>query len=147
MNINPIQQGHENLQTSFKKGLYFTKSSHIEISKKFQNTLTSNETIRESKEGFKYIVDTQTPQALKEKLAKIPFIKQLAEKYDTFIFCGEPFKCSFFNDYYSYLRVMWADRTKANVRIETFSGQSSISEQKAQEHMLNSLEKASCNIK
>jgi len=67
----------------FKAGLYFSKVSNV-IFNKEANYIT-NKPVKVSSDGFKYIEDTELPEEMKKRFANIPFIYDLAQKFDTFI--------------------------------------------------------------
>ena len=82
MKINSIDKYR--IQPSMQAGLYFCKTSNVIFNK--NANYKTEEIVKISQDGFKYTEETRIPQIIKEKFAKIPFIKNLAEKFDTFIF-------------------------------------------------------------
>ena len=108
MKVNPVTQSNHQNQTSFN-GLYFVKNPTVLFDKSANIDVFANEAVSLSKEGFKYIEDTIISPKMKDKISNIPFIKDLAEKFDTFVYLSKPFKNDYYNKYYSHLKVRWAD--------------------------------------
>ena len=138
MKINSID--NYRIQPSMQAGLYFSKTSNVIFNK--NANYKTEEIVKLSQEGFKYIEDTKTPQIIKEKFAKIPFIKNLAEKFDTFIFFREIPKGAYKNfDNFSYTKISWGDTTKKMAEIRRAEGNSPISQTLATEKMFKNIEK------
>lgn len=128
------------IQPSMQAGLYFSKTSNVLFNK--NANYKTGEIVKLSQEGFKYIEDTKTTQIIKEKFANIPFIKNLAEKFDTFIFFREIPKGLYKNfDNFSFTKISWCDTTKKMAEIRRAEGNSPISQTLATEKMFKNIEK------
>ena len=134
------------ISPSMKKGLYFTKKSNViyNINPTFQ--YMTDEIVKVSEEGSRYIEDNLILPSIKERFAKIPFIKELAKKFDTFVFFREIPKgdCCHFN-HLTYATIGWADYSKEAAQRKAVMGKSSISQKLATEDMFNNLEKGVFN--
>ena len=145
MKINSIDKYR--IQPSMQAGLYFCKTSNVIFNK--NANYKTEEIVKISQDGFKYTEETRIPQIIKEKFAKIPFIKNLAEKFDTFIFFSEIPKGAYMNfDNFSYTKISWGDTTKKIAQERVAEGNSPISQTLATEKMLKNIEKENfANIK
>ena len=100
MQIKPISSNlNNNNNISFKNGLYFAKTPYILFNKKTSINYFANEKFKynifnseilTSKEGFRYIKDDITSADIKKEVTNLPFIKDLAERFDTFVVCHKP---------------------------------------------------------
>ena len=147
MQIQPINCNLNN-KTSFKKGLYFAKTPYILFNKKTPINYFANEKFKynifnseilTSKEGFRYIKDDTTSTNIKKKIADLPFIKDLSERFDTFVVCHKPSFTDTLKKYSSVLEVFWADYSKGQVQNEVVIGFAKKSEADAIENMLHNL--------
>lgn len=141
MKINPIAftQSNQQNQTSFN-GLYFVKNPTVLFDKSAKLDIFANEAVSLSKEGFKYVEDTVVSPKLKDKISNIPFIKDLAEKFDTFVYLSKPFNNTYYNKYYSHLKVKWADSSSALPKKCDVIGSSPKSPNAAVNNMVKNLE-------
>lgn len=132
-----------NYEPSMKAGLYFTKTSNVLFNKSKNLKYITDEIVKVSNEGSRYIEDTQISEAMKKRFMQIPFIKQLAEKFDTFIFFREiPKDESFFKlDHISYSKISWADYSLKNAQSRDFVGKSRNSQLEATKNMLMNIDK------
>ena len=69
----------------------------------------------------------------------MPFIKDLAERFDTFVVCHKPSFIDNLKKYSSVLEVFWADYSKGQVQNEVVIGYSKKSEIAAVENMIHNL--------
>ena len=132
----------------FKKGLYFAKTPYILFNKKTPINYFANEKFKynifnseilTSKEGFRYIKDDITSADIKKEVTNLPFIKDLAERFDTFVVCHKPSFIDNLKKYSSVLEVFWADYSKGQVQNEVVIGYSKKSETAAVENMIHNL--------
>ncbi len=139
MRIQSIKNYHA---PSMKSGLYFTKTSSVLFNQDPTIKYATNSVINVSKEGSRYIKDTQIPQKIKDKFSEIPFIKELAEKFDTFIHFHETPKGSNYNqfEHVSYAKISWADYSQKYAQHRNFVGRSPISQDLATEKMFKNIE-------
>ena len=145
MKIMPISKS-SNLDknaSSFKAGLYFAKTPYILFNKKasidYSRYNPIKNTILKSKEGFRYIKDDITSADIKKEVTNLPFIKDLAERFDTFVVCHKPSFIDNLKKYSSVLEVFWADYSKGQVQNEVVIGYSKKSETDAVENMIHNL--------
>ena len=136
-------QSIENRYTpSMKAGLYFSKTSNVLFNQNASIKYATDEIVKISKEGSRYIEDTAISQTIKDRYAKIPFIKELSEKFDTFVHFHETAKGGHANqfNYISYTKVSWADYSKKQAEQRDFIGQSPVSQELATEKMFRNVE-------
>ena len=69
----------------------------------------------------------------------MPFIKDLAERFDTFVVCHKPSFIDNLKKYSSVLEVFWADYSKGQVQNKVVIGYSKKSETDAVENMIHNL--------
>ena len=136
MLIQPVT--NYNQQPNFQAGLYFTKSSVF--SKNCANISHVRKCAMASAEGYRYFPDTQIKPEIAERLKQIPIIKELAEKFDTFIFFTEDAK-GINEKYTSFVRVTWADPGKKNLQRKGYIGLSEKSSEEATENLLDKMGK------
>ena len=79
------------------------------------------------------------PADIKKEVANLPFIKDLAEKFDTFVVCHKPSFIDNLKKYSSVLEVFWADYSKGQVQNEVVIGYSKKSKTDAVENMIHNL--------
>ena len=148
MHIQSINNSQNN--PSMKAGLYFTKKSNVLFNKNNNVNFLTDDIVKTSKDGFRYIEDTSISQSVKDRFAEIPFIKSLAEKFDTFIFFREMPKGSknnFSIENFSFTKISWADETKNHAQQRIVNGSSPISQEFATNKMFTNLEHNNfCNI-
>lgn len=133
-----------NSAPSMKAGLYFSKTSNVLFNQNPNINYVTNEVVKISKEGSRYIEDTTIPQVIKKYFAEIPFIKELAQKFDTFIhFCKVP-KGGRFNksEFVAYAKISWADYSKKYAEQKDFIGTSTVSQEAALYDLFRQLENA-----
>ena len=147
MQIQPISSNLNN-DISFKNGLYFAKTPYILFNKKTSINYFANEKFKynifnseilTSKEGFRYIKDDITSADIKKEVTNLPFIKDLSERFDTFVVCHKPSFIYNLKKYSSVLEVFWADYSKGQVQNEVVIGYSKKSETAAVENMIHNL--------
>ena len=147
MQIQPISSNLNN-DISFKNGLYFAKTPYILFNKKTSINYFANEKFKynifnseilTSKEGFRYIKDDITSADIKKEVTNLPFIKDLSERFDTFVVCHKPSFIDNLKKYSSVLEVFWADYSKGQVQNEVVIGYSKKSETAAVENMIHNL--------
>lgn len=114
MKVNPITytQSNQQNQTSFQRGLYFVQSPTVLFDKTAKLDSFAKKIVSSSNEGYRYIEDTAISPKIKERIANIPFVKDLADKFDTFVYLSKPFKNNYYNKHYSHLKIIWADESK-----------------------------------
>ena len=78
-------------------------------------------------------------QHIKNKITNLPFIKDLTEKFDTFVVCHKPSFINNLKTHSSVLEVFWADYSKGQVQNEVVIGYSKKSETNAVENMIHNL--------
>lgn len=137
MNINPINNQQNN--TVFQKGLYFTKHPTVLFNNNAKFDGIIKDTISTSKEGFRYIENKNISNKIQENITNNPFIKDLAEKFDTFVYIRNPFKCPDFNNFCSHIKIKWFDSSKNIVETRDVVGISKDSKKLAQASMLDKL--------
>ena len=137
-----------NNRVSFSKGLYFTKTPYILFNKKTPINYFANEKfkynlynskISTSKEGFRYIEDDIISLSMKKKISDASFIKDLSEKFDTFVVAHKPSFIDEVKKYTSVLEIFWADYSKDEAQNEVVIGHSKNSESCAVDNMLHKL--------
>lgn len=141
MRIQSIDNSKQNL--SMKAGLYFTKNSNVLYNKDINIKYLTNEVVKVSKEGSRYIEDNLIPQSIKERFANNPFIKGLSEKFDTFVFFREVPKEHKSNSGFhniSFAQIGWADYSKGMAQKREVQGCSPISQEIATDKMFKNLE-------
>lgn len=122
--------------TSFQKGVYFVKNPSIIFEKKQKVIVAHKDIFSVSQDGFKYIENKNIKADLKNRITNAPFIKELAEKFDTFVYLSKPLKNDYYNKkYYSHMKIKWAENKKCDV-----IGGSADSAKAAVASMLNNLE-------
>lgn len=136
MLIQPVT--NYNQQPNFQAGLYFTKSSVL--SKNCPNIRFARESAMESAEGYKYFPDIQIKPEIAERLKQIPFVKNLAEKFDTFIFFTKDAK-GINEKYTSFVSVTWADPGKKILQRKRYIGLSENSSEEATANLLDKMGK------
>lgn len=124
------------------KGLYFTKVSSVLFNKNAK--YITQEPVKTSEKGIRYIENTEISKSLKERFLKIPFIKELSENFDTFIFFREipkGHKNNFLKEHMAFTKISWADFSKEYAQVRRVDGHSPVSEDLALEKMFKNLEK------
>ena len=127
------------------KGLYFTKTSNVLFNKDKSINYLNNDAVKISEQGFRYIEDTSVAENIKEKFANIPFVKNLAEKFDVFVFFRElpvGHHNNFGNTHFAFSKISWAeigDKEAAEIRIA--KGNSPVLQEYATEKMFKNIEK------
>ena len=140
MRISSINNFETN--PSMKAGLYFTKTSSVLFNKDTNVKNISKEVVKVSKEGSRYIEDVHILPEIKERFAKIPFIRNLAEKFDTFLYFHQTPKGERTNqfEHVSFAKVSWSDYSKNSVEKREFEGRSPITQELATEKMFKNIE-------
>ena len=130
------------------KGLYFSKVSNVLFNKDAK--YITQKQVKISEHGIRYIEDTSIPQKIKERFQNNPFIKELAEQFDTFVFFRELPKGHENNlgwGHFSYAKISWADFSKNMAQKRTVDGNSAISVNFATDKMFKNLEqKIFCDV-
>lgn len=139
MKISAINSNTQN-NPSFQKGLYFTKTSTVMFDKSKSLNCWAREHISTSSDGFKYLENKSASKSLKETIANIPFVKDLAERFDTFVYLRKPFRSPYFGKNYSPLKIQWFDESKGAVQSVEVLGKDGFSNDKAVKNMINNLE-------
>ena len=132
---------------AMKAGLYFTKKSNVLYNKDKKIRYVTDEVVKVSKEGSRYIEDNLISKSIKDRFANIPFIKELSEKFDTFIFFRELPKEHKNNSGFhnlSFAKIGWADYSKGMAETREVQGCSQISQELATERMFKNLK--DCNF-
>ena len=75
-----IQQ--QNSYNPNMKALYFAKTTPL-CNKSLNYVNKADQKI--SKNGFKYLEDKVTDKSIKKRIANIPFVKEMAKKFETFV--------------------------------------------------------------
>ena len=125
------------------KGLYFTKRPNIEFNKSASILrLNPADYINVSEKGVRYLADNTITKEIKERFASIPFIKNLVEQFDTFIFFKElpmehPDNLS--SQHLSIARISWLDDAKNSNELRLVSGNSAVSKEFATDKMFINL--------
>lgn len=142
MKVNPITftQSNQQNQTSFQRGLYFVQSPTVLFDKTAKLDVLTKKIVSSSEEGYRYIEATAISPKIKEKIANIPFVKGLAEKFDTFVYLSKPFKNDYYNKHYSHLKIKWADSSKDIPQKCDVIGSSPVSSKAAVSEMIKNLE-------
>ena len=136
-----------NYAPTMMAGLYFTKTSSVLFNKNPNIKYATDELVKVSKEGSRYIEDTNISQVMKERFSKIPFIKKLAEQFDTFVHFHESPKGSTISkfEHVSYAKISWADYSKKSAEAREFLGMSRLSQESAKNRMFKELTNAQLN--
>ena len=136
-------QSIANNSPSMKSGLYFTKTSNVLFNKNPDIKYMTDEIVKVSKEGSRYIEDTKISQTLKDRFAQIPLVKELAAKFDTFIHFHEIQKGGKNSQFenVSCTQIIWADSKKPSIEKREFVGRSPLSKESATDKMLQNIEK------
>ena len=144
MQLHPI--GTPNNTPTMRAGLYFAKKSDLFLNKNTNIKHTTNEVIKISKEGYKFIEDRLIPETIKKRFARIPFIEELSKRFDTFIFYREIPKNKKRNpfNHLSLVKLIWKDNIKNETEIREAIGISPISQDLATNQMFIELE--NCNL-
>lgn len=131
-----------NRKPSMKAGLYFTKNSNVLFNKNSNIKYVTDEVVKVSQEGSRYIEDTGILQVIKDKFAEIPFIKNLSEQFDTFIHFKEAPKCERTSQFenVSYAKIIWADSSKESAEQREFIGRSPVSQKLATKKLFKNIE-------
>ena len=123
------------------KGLYFTKISSVLFNKNAK--YITQEPVKTSEKGIRYIENTEIPKNIKDRFLKIPFIKELSENFDTFIFFREipkGHRNNFLKEHIACTKISWADFSKEYAQVRRVDGHSPVSEDLALEKMFKNLE-------
>ena len=125
-----------------RKSLYTFYEGRTLFNQNASIKYATDEIVKISKEGSRYIEDSAISQTIKDRYAKIPFIKELSEKFDTFVHFHETAKGGHANqfNYISYTKVSWADYSKKQAEQRDFIGQSPVSQELATEKMFRNVE-------
>ena len=124
--------------TNFGKGIYFSHISNICFNKTAK--FTNKEGVKISEEGYKYIEQTQLSKQIKDKFKNNKFIKNISEKFDTFIWFEEIQKNKSAGlPNVSMAKVMWHNPIEKYPQIRPFLGTSNISKEDALEKMFNKI--------
>lgn len=123
---------------SFTNGLYFSKASNVCFNKTAEFVNKSG--MKVSKDGYKYI-EQVLPKNVQSMFEKNPFIKGLAEKFDTFIWFSKIPKNSVIDgsSNIALAKVMWADTTKDKAQTKMFFGISHESIKDAQNKLFDNI--------
>ncbi len=138
-----MQVSKINYQNSpeFKAGLYFSRSSSVLFNRNHNITFRTPDQPQVSSEGFRYFEDKNIPEELKERFANIPFVKKLAQKFDTFIWTGFSREGVFGNRNIVVTKIAWADLSKDAAQKECVVAESKISKEDSFDKMFEKLEK------
>ena len=126
---------------NFKNGLFFTKSSSVLFNKSENVSYLSEEIVKKSPTGARYIENTSISASVKEAFAKIPFIKNLAEKFDTFVWFSHIPKESANEKFQTIAKISWADYSKSKAEERMAFAESKISEKDSFEKLVGNIEK------
>ena len=139
MNINPINTNQQR-NLSFQKGLYFVDDPTVifEKNEKVESFLR-HVFWEKSDDGFLYVENKSVPQKVKLAISNDSFVKDLAEKFDTFVYVRKPFKCPDFDNYCSHMKIKWFDSSKNTVETRDVVGLSQESKKTALTTMLDKL--------
>lgn len=138
MNINPMNTNSQH-NLSFQKGLYFTDSPKVLFDKNIKVDDFMKKVVSTSEDGFRYVENKLVPNNIKDTISNCSFIKDLSEKYDTFVYVRKPFKCPDFENYCSHLKIKWFDSSKNKVETRDVVGLSNDSRKFALNAMLDKL--------
>ncbi|MBO5434359.1 hypothetical protein J6A31_00860 [bacterium] len=139
MNINSINTNQQR-NLSFQKGLYFVDSPSVVFDKnKKVESFLRHVFWKNSDDGFLYVENKSVPQKVKSAISNDSFVKDLAEKFDTFVYVRKPFKCPDFDNYCSHMKIKWFDSSKNTVETRDVVGLSQESKKTALTTMLDKL--------
>ena len=130
-----------NNDINFKSGLFFTKSSSVLFNQSKELNYLSEEIVKKSPTGVRYIENTKLSQEIKDAFFKIPLIKNLAEKFDTFIWFSQIPKDYKEAPFLATAKIMWADYSKLQAESRMAYGASIVSEKDSFEKMIKNIEK------
>lgn len=128
---------------TMKAGLYFTKKSNALFNRDPNIKFITKDVVKVSKDGLRYIEDNLIPQNIKDRFVKNPFIKELSEKFDTFVFYRElpkGHKNNFGCENIAFAKISWADSTQSHVQMRAVNGYSPVSKDLAIDKMFTNLE-------
>lgn len=128
-----------NNDTCFKNGLYFSKSSHVLFNQSREVSYLSDEIVKKSPTGARYIENTGLSQEIKDAFSKIPFVKNLAEKFDTFIWFSSIPRENSTESFLTTARIMWADYSKSKAEERMAFAESKISEKDSFENLIDNI--------
>jgi len=139
MHINLINTNQQR-NLSFQKGLYFVDNPTVifDKNKKVESSLR-RVFWEKSNDGFLYVENKSVPQKVKSAISNDAFIKDLAEKFDTFVYVRKPFKSPDFNNYCSHMKIKWFDSSKNAIETRDVVGISQESKKTALTTMLDKL--------
>ena len=134
MHIQPIND----VKCVSSKGLYFAKFGVL-FNKRAEFLKNSGVSVSET--GVRYFEDTSIPQKIKEAVEKNKYIKNLADKYDTFV--SYSCRISPFNKkWVAILQLSWADYSqKFASKRDVFSKLDSADKQSAEDSLLKNMAK------
>ena len=138
MNISVRNNSIQN-RVSFQRGLYFTENPIVLFDKSAKSDFFAKKLVATSKDGFCYVANKMVPNNVKLAIANNEFVKELTEKFDTFVFVRKPFRCSAFDNYCSHMKIKWFDSLKNTVETRDVVGVSSASKKMALNTMLDKL--------
>ncbi len=134
MHISKINNG-----INFKSGLFFTKSSSVLFNKSENVSYLSEEIVKKSPTGARYIENTGLSQEIKDAFSKIPFVKNLAEKFDTFVWFSHIPKESANEKFQTIAKISWADYSKSKAEERMAFAESKISEKDSFENLIDNI--------
>ena len=106
--------------------MYFTKASIPLFNRSNELKFATDEIVKTSPAGVRYIEDTDLSQNIKDAFKNNSFVKNLAEKFDTFVWFdkiqNEGAK------FFFTAKVSWADFSKTRAQSETAFAKGDISE-------------------
>lgn len=129
-----------NNEINFKNGLYFTKSSSVLFNKSNEVNYLSEEIVKKSPTGARYIENTGLSQEIKDTFSKIPFIKNLSEKFDTFVWFSHIPKESANEKFQTIAKISWADYSKTKAEERMAYATSNVSEKDSFDILIKNIE-------
>ena len=129
-----------NNEIHFKNGLYFTKSSSVLFNKSNEVNYLSEEIVKKSPTGARYIENTGLSQEIKNAFSKIPFIKNLSEKFDTFVWFSKIPKENKNEQFMTVAKISWADYSKPKAEERMAYATSNVSEEDSFDILIKNIE-------
>ncbi len=132
-----VQSINDGYNPSMKE-IYFTEVYPIfDKSLRFSKKVLNKRNVSQSKNGYKFIENKNISGELKDKYMEIPFVRELSEKYDTFVL--NKTVGSIFGGDITYASVIWVNPEKECAQSLKTVGRSALQEVSANEDIINKL--------
>ena len=122
----------------FTSGVYFSRASNICFDK--TASFANERGMKVSENGYKYLESLTIPEDVKKKFLNNKFIKEISEKFDTFIWFEQvPANKKWGNGFIAMAKIWWADSSKEAAQRKGVRGISRKSASKALDNMFKEL--------